>query len=76
MLKERLKNVVKKAKKGVTPELIQTAFSVIDKSVKRNIIHRNKAARMKSSLSKLLAKAAPAPTKKPAIKKSAMKVAA
>lgn len=32
------------------------AFSAIDKGLKRNLLHRNKAARMKAQLSKLIAK--------------------
>ena len=45
---------IKKAEKKPTPKSIQEAFSIIDKAVKKNIIHKNKAARLKSRLSKLL----------------------
>lgn len=52
---EALINIfIKKAKKKPTPKSIQEAFSVIDKGVKKNIIHKNKAARIKSRLSKLI----------------------
>jgi len=47
---------IKKAQRKPTPKSIQEAFSIIDKSVKKNIIHKNKAARLKSKLSKLLNK--------------------
>jgi small subunit ribosomal protein S20 len=47
---------IKKAQKKPTPKSIQEAFSVIDKGVKKNIIHKNKAARIKSRLSKLISK--------------------
>lgn len=33
---------------------VSSAFSAIDRAAKKFVIHRNKAARMKSSLSKLL----------------------
>ena len=33
---------------------LSKAFSAVDRAVKRHIIHKNKAARVKSQLSKLL----------------------
>jgi len=45
---------IKKAQRKPTPKSIQEAFSIIDKGVKKNIIHKNKAARIKSRLSKLI----------------------
>ena len=54
---EALVNItIKKAGKKPTPKSIQEAFSIIDKCVKKNIIHKNKAARLKSRLSKLISK--------------------
>ena len=47
---------IKKAERKPTPKSIQEAFSLVDKAVKKNIIHKNKAARIKSRLSKLLGK--------------------
>jgi len=35
---------------------IKKAISLVDKAVKNNLIHKNKAARLKSSLSKLTKK--------------------
>lgn len=56
---EALVNVsIKKAQRKPTPKSIQEAFSIIDKGVKKNMIHKNKAARIKSRLSKLLNKKA------------------
>ena len=46
--KKRLKESIKK----VSSKSINTAYSVIDKAVKKNLIHKNKAARLKSSLIK------------------------
>ena len=48
--------VLKKAQKKPTQENIRIAFKTIDKGVKKDIFHKNKAARIKSSLSKLINK--------------------
>lgn len=48
--------IIKKAQKKPTPESVRRAFEVIDKGVKKNIFHKNKGARIKSKLSKLIAK--------------------
>lgn len=72
--KDAYKDSVKAAKTANTPDAISKAFSNIDKAVKKNIIHKNKAAHLKSSLSKTPAvpvkKSTPvkksAPTKKSA----------
>lgn len=54
---EALVNVsIKNAQRKPTAKSVQEAFSIIDKGVKKNIIHKNKAARIKSRLSKLLSK--------------------
>jgi small subunit ribosomal protein S20 len=54
-IESSLKKVVKDTRKNVSVKKLQEAFSAIDKAAKDNIIHKNKAARMKASLSKLLA---------------------
>jgi len=41
-------------KKNPTAENLAAAFSAADKSVKKNVIQKNKAARIKASLSKLI----------------------
>jgi small subunit ribosomal protein S20 len=51
-VRELYKSFVKKAKANPTPEALAQAFSSIDKAAKQNIIHENKAARLKSSLTK------------------------
>lgn len=48
--------VIKKAQRKPTPGSIREAFKVIDKGVKKNIFHKNKASRIKSRLSKLIGK--------------------
>lgn len=52
------KNAVKKIKKGGSDlkKLASHAYSQIDKAVKRHIIHRNKANRLKANISKFLKK--------------------
>ncbi len=49
---------IKKAEKKPNPKNINEVFSIIDKGVKKHIIHKNKAARLKSRLAKNLASAA------------------
>lgn len=48
--------VIKKAERKPTPENVRIAFKAIDKGAKKDIFHKNKAARLKSKLSKLIAK--------------------
>lgn len=55
-LRNSLKELLKKVKKNPSNESVRTAVSLADKAVKHNIIHKNKAARIKSSLSKLFRK--------------------
>ncbi|MEK7171151.1 MAG: 30S ribosomal protein S20 [Patescibacteria group bacterium] len=62
------KALIKAALKNVTAENASKAISMIDKGVKWNLFHQNKAARMKSALAKQLpdgSKIAPRSTEKP-----------
>lgn len=76
-IRELLKKNVKLAVKKLDQKSMGEAFSVIDKAVKKNIIHRNKAAHLKSQLAKKLSSKTPKTTvpKKttPKAKKSAKK---
>lgn len=47
------KKAVKAARAKATPTAISAAFSVLDRAAKTNVIHRRKASRLKSRLSKL-----------------------
>jgi small subunit ribosomal protein S20 len=47
---------IKRVQKQPTQKNIQEAFKLIDKGVKKEICHKNKASRIKSKLSKLLSK--------------------
>ncbi|HSX40563.1 MAG TPA: 30S ribosomal protein S20 [Candidatus Saccharimonadales bacterium] len=58
-LKEAFVKAVKKARKNPTEKVLQETTSIIDKTVKAGIIHKNKAARLKSSLAKALAQKHP-----------------
>lgn len=51
-LKTNLKNSIKKARKEPSQANLQAVFSRLDKAVKTNLIHANKASRLKSRLSK------------------------
>ncbi len=53
-LKDKYKRLIKAAKVKKTKKSVNAAFSSIDKAAKQNIIHKNKAARLKSSLSRAL----------------------
>jgi small subunit ribosomal protein S20 len=53
LLRKTLKDAIKGAQKSKTAEKIKKAVVLTDKAVKKNLIHKNKAARIKSSLSKL-----------------------
>ncbi len=54
-LKNLLKKNIKLAEKNPSEASIRKAIKIIDKTAKKNIIHKNKAARIKSKLAKLLA---------------------
>lgn len=90
-IKSRMKTLVDAFKKAPSMEALSAAYSAVDVAVKKNIVQKNKAARVKSQLSALLpkgetgakvAKKAAATTKKTttktakkAVKKTAKKAA-
>ncbi len=49
-----MKKLVKTMRKDSNAKNLSAAFSALDKSAKVNLIHKKKAARLKSRLSKLL----------------------
>lgn len=65
-LRKTLEEKLKKVKKSSTPASVAATISLIDKAVKKNLIHKNKASRLKSKLSKM-----EKPVKKLATKKAA-----
>ncbi len=54
LFKTKLKLAVKKFLDKPTTEGLKSVYSILDKSVKNGIFHRNKTARLKSNLSKKL----------------------
>lgn len=48
------KQIKKLKKKGADKKSVSMAFSMIDKTAKKGIIHKNKAKRLKSHAAKLL----------------------
>lgn len=48
-----LEKAIRAAKKSKTLESIQKVASLADRAVKKNVIHKNKASRIKSAVSKL-----------------------
>lgn len=77
--KTAYKELLKQTKANPTMESMQETFSSLDKAAKKGIIHKNKAARLKSALSKLSVSSetkkptAPAKISKNTVKKSATK---
>lgn len=49
-VKSQMKTAVKTFTEGPTAEKLKEAYSRIDRAVKNNLLHRNKAARQKSQL--------------------------
>lgn len=64
-IKNLLKSHIKIAKAEKTEKAVINAVKITDKAAKKNIIHKNKAARIKSVLSKLLVKTQKTKTEKP-----------
>ncbi|MBI2103878.1 30S ribosomal protein S20 [Candidatus Woesebacteria bacterium] len=62
-LMRRLETAIRHARRDLTKEAVNSAISLADRAAKKKIIHQNKAARIKSQLSKLT------PTKKSTPKK-------
>lgn len=55
-IKSKIKTALDDMKKSPSAEKLSTAFSALDRGVKRHILQKNKAARTKASLSKMLKK--------------------
>jgi len=61
---KKLEVATRVAKRSKSKDKINTAISLADRAAKKKVIHKNKAARIKSSLSKLLPKGKSKPTPK------------
>lgn len=53
-IRVKYRTAVKKVRQKPTKKSLQTAYSCLDRAAKKKIIHKNRAARLKSKLSKLL----------------------
>jgi small subunit ribosomal protein S20 len=56
-VKSRLKTALDSATKNKAAADTNQAYSAVDKAVKKNLIHKNKAARLKSRIAKVTAAA-------------------
>jgi small subunit ribosomal protein S20 len=54
--RELLRENIKNFRKSPSQKSLPSAFQILDKAVKTHLIHKNKADRLKSRLSKLLLK--------------------
>lgn len=54
-LKETYKKLIKAARTKKSADTLNLAYQAIDKAAKKNVIHDNKASRLKSSLAKVVA---------------------
>ena len=52
LFRKNLERAYDTAQKTKTPKAVSEAFSIIDKGVKKHLIHKNKAGHMKSNLTK------------------------
>lgn len=68
-----LKSLIKKARVSKTAKDLQAVFSALDKAAKVHLIHPNKAARLKSRLSKGINTVPQKPAKKTPSKESPKK---
>ena len=54
--REHLRSLIKQFRKKPSQKSLPAVFQTLDKSIKTHLIHKNKANRLKSRLSKLLKK--------------------
>lgn len=54
-LKSKFKKILKNSRRSPTVKKLSEAAKIIDKTAKKNVIHKNKAARLKSRLARLSA---------------------
>lgn len=73
LFKNKLKLTVKKFLAKPSSEGLKEVYSVIDKAVKNNVFHKNKAARLKASYSKKVEVKSKTSPKKSTAKKSSPK---
>ncbi len=67
-IKDALKMLIKKMRREPSSKALQEVSSALDKAVKTKLIHANKAARLKSRLSKTLVSGKPQQTTQKSLK--------
>jgi small subunit ribosomal protein S20 len=76
VVRAKVRNLVKKADNNADAAVVSQLYSVVDRAAKKNILHKNKAARLKARAAKAAKNAAtstPATTKTVAKSKKAAK---
>lgn len=53
-VRRNVREAVKTVRRHPTQKTLSLAFKLLDKAAKRNIVHKNKASRLKSRLANLL----------------------
>ncbi len=56
MVRRTLRQLIKKTRTTPTAKTLSAVFGALDKAAKHHVIHKNRAARLKSRLSRLLKK--------------------
>lgn len=64
-----LEIAIRQAEKKKSAKAVNNAISMIDRAAKKNVLHKNKASRMKSQMTKLAPKKSVSSSKKKASKK-------
>jgi len=59
----KMRLALKEAREKKTAKAVMAAYSALDKAAKKRVIHKNKAARLKSRLIKLVKKTSKTPKK-------------
>lgn len=60
---KKLREAIEKSDKETAQKLVSSTVSLIDKSVKKGAIHKNKGARFKSRLTRQVGLISPSPSK-------------
>ena len=60
---KKLREVIEKSDKETAQKLVSSTVSLIDRSVKKGAIHKNKGARFKSRLTRQVGLISPSPSK-------------
>lgn len=75
LVRTKAKSIIKDVREGLKIEDLNKAFSAVDRAAKKGIFHKSKADRIKSRLSKLIAKSGKQVTEvKKTVKKAAKRV--